>query len=174
MIVFRVAPSEFPFLWEGTEQPVGRWHDHGECPSHYFADTPDGAWAELLRHEEIREAEDLLGIRAALWAVEIGDSLGVEPKLSYKILTGGRETYIKCQEEAHRLRDAGVDKLVVLSAALLPGCARGWCVNSGLQSGPDRDGKVIVLFGRQPKLIGWIAIKEGRPDERLLACVRYF
>lgn len=174
MIVFRVAPTEVPFLWESNDQPEGRWHGHGEGPVHYFADTPDGAWAELLRHEEIQESEDLLGIRATLWAVEIGDSSGVEPKLSHKTFTGGRETYIKCQEEARRLRNTGADKLVVLSAALLPGCARGWCVNSGLQSGPDRNGKVIVLFGKQPNLIGWIAIKEGKPDERLLSYVRYF
>ena len=38
-----------------------------EAPVHYFSDTPDGAWAEFLCHEEITDPEDLPGIRRALW-----------------------------------------------------------------------------------------------------------
>ena len=46
----RRADPRFPFLWESSAQPAGRWHGSGEGPCHYFADTPYGAWAELLRH----------------------------------------------------------------------------------------------------------------------------
>ena len=63
MILFRHADPRFPFLWETASQPAGRWHAPGEGPVHYLADTPDGAWAEFLRHEEIRDPEDLAGIR---------------------------------------------------------------------------------------------------------------
>ena len=52
MIVFRQADPRYPFLWSDVSQPAARWHAVGEGPAHYFADTPDGAWAELLRHEE--------------------------------------------------------------------------------------------------------------------------
>lgn len=50
MIVFRHADPRFPFLWEIAEQSAARWHGDHEGPAHYFADTPDGAWAEFLRH----------------------------------------------------------------------------------------------------------------------------
>src|SRR5262245_40501368 len=57
MILFRQVDARFPFLWEDARQPAGRWHAAGDGPAHYFADTPDGAWAEFLRHEEITEVE---------------------------------------------------------------------------------------------------------------------
>ena len=50
MIAFRQVDARYPFLWEDGSQPAGRWHGDGEGPAHYFADTPDGALAEFLRH----------------------------------------------------------------------------------------------------------------------------
>lgn len=60
------------------------------------------------------------------------------------------------------------------SAALNPGAASGWRVDGGLRSGPNRDGKVFVLFGRRPDIIGWAATIDGRPDRDLLPKVRHF
>ena len=68
MIAFRHADPRFPFLWEDSSQPAGRWNTAGQL-THYFTDTPDGAWAEFLRHEEIFDPEDLLTVRRAPWAV---------------------------------------------------------------------------------------------------------
>jgi hypothetical protein len=56
MIVFRHADPSLPFLWEDVGQPPARWHGDGDGPVQYFTDTPDGAWAEFLRHEEIKAA----------------------------------------------------------------------------------------------------------------------
>jgi len=89
-------------------------------------------------------------------------------------LTGGPETYPDCRKETRRLRQRGMSRLVAPSAALLPGGARGWRVNGGLQPGPLRDGQVIVLFGRRPDIVGWPAAGEGRPGENLLLSVRHF
>lgn len=75
MIGYRQADPRYPFLWSDASQPEARWHADGDGPAHYFADTPDGAWAELLRHEEIHDPADVATIRRALWVVE----LGVEP-----------------------------------------------------------------------------------------------
>jgi hypothetical protein len=36
-----------------------------------------------------------------------------------------------------------------------------------------RDGKVIVLFGPRPDLIGWQVVEAGRPDPDSLARVRH-
>jgi hypothetical protein len=57
MIHYRHADPRFPFLWESNDQPPG--------PVQYFADTPDGAWAEFLRHEGIRADAELVNLRRA-------------------------------------------------------------------------------------------------------------
>lgn len=174
MIVFRHADPRFPFLWETTEQPPARWHGDSEGPTHYFADTPDGAWAEFLRHEEISIPEDVATIRRALWAIELPHVPAEKPNLPVEKLTGGPETYSNCRAEAHRLRVRGAAGLIARSAALIPGGAHGWRVDGGLQLAAPRDGTVIVLFGRRPDLIGWPATIEGRPSEDLLPRVRHF
>ncbi len=66
MIGFRQCDSRWPFLWESAEQPGARWNAPGEGPVHYFADTPDGAWAEFIRHEEITDPVDLATVRRSL------------------------------------------------------------------------------------------------------------
>ena len=172
MIAFRHADPRFPFLREDSSQSAGRWNAAGEL-THYFCDTPDGAWAEFLRHEEITNPEDLLTIRRALWAVDIGEPPSLQPDLPQEILTGGPESWPACREFAQPCRTA-VDGITAPSAALYPGGAHGWRVDSDLQRGPERDGTVIALFGPRPDLVGWAATIEGRPSEQLLANVRQF
>lgn len=174
MIVFRHCDSRFPFLWEDREQLPGRWHDLGEGPVHYLADTPDGAWAEFIRHEEIDNPADLETVTRALWAIDLPDEDHPRPTLPVEILVGGRETYPECRAEARRLRAEGHRGLFAPSAALLPGGAAGWRVEGGLVAGPSREGGVVALFGRRPDLIGWPATVAGRPSEDLLPKVRRF
>jgi len=140
---------------------------------HYFADTPNGAWAELLRHEEIREPGDLAGIQRALWAVELPVVPEDSPDLPGEVLSGGLEVYPQCQQEAARLHLLGIHGFRVPSAALLPGGAGGWIVDGGLQPAADRDGEVFVLFGRRPDLVGWPVTLAGSPPEELLERVRH-
>lgn len=173
MIAFRHADPRLPFLREDASQPAARWHDAGEGPVQYFADTPDGAWAEFLRHEEIREDDDLATIRRAIWAVDIGDEPAVDPELPSATLTGDPRTHDACRAEARRLRAQGATRIDTSSAALLPGGARGYHVDAGLKPGTPRDGRSIVLFGRRPALAGWRAAYEGRPAPELLPRVRH-
>jgi len=174
MMVFRHVDPRYPFLWESSTQPPARWHGSGEGPVHYFADTPDGAWAELLRHEEIREPGDLAGISRALWTAEIPDQVDARPSLSESVLLGGQESYAECRAEAARLRSLGLQGFRSPSAALLPNGARGWIVDGGLRPGPDRNGEVHVLFGHRPDLVGWTVVNDGRPPEDLLQHVRHY
>jgi hypothetical protein len=174
VIGFRHTDARFPFLWEDDSQPPGRWHGEGEGPVHYFSDTPDGAWAEFLRHEDITEPADVAEVRRAVWAVELGRPPREEPELGIRTLTGGLRSYRACQGEARRLRARGTKGLVAPSAALMPGAAHGWRVEGGLRRGAPRDGKVIALFGPRPDLVGWEAVHEGRPSARLLGRVRHF
>jgi hypothetical protein len=172
MICYRHADPRLPFLVETMAQPGARWHAEGEGPVQYLADTPDGAWAEFLRHEEIDNEDDLSMVRRALWALEVPEDDYETPDLAPDVLTGSVETYPSCREEARRMRDRGAPGMIAPAAALLPGGARGWRVDGGLVPGPARDGRTIVLFGARPDLVGWVATAEGRPSGELLASVR--
>ena len=172
MIAFRHVDPRFPFLWEDSYQSAGRWNADGEL-THHFCDTPDGAWAEFLQHEEIDDPQDILTIRRALWAVEIGEPPALQPDLPMDTLTGDMETWPACRQFA-RAHRAEVDGITAPSAALRTGGARGWRVEGGLQPGPERQGQVIVLFGSRSDLVGWMATAEGRPSEDLLANVSHF
>jgi hypothetical protein len=175
MILYRHADPRFPFLWEDGDQPAARWNAAGEGPVQYFSDTPDGAWAEFLRHEEIAAAEDLATVRRALWVVEVAPGEGeswAEVGLAHRTATGGLDTYARCQAEARRLRAAGATGLVAPCAALTPGGAAGLRVDGGLQSATPRDGRTIAVFGRRPDAVGWRAAFQGTPAPSLLDKVR--
>jgi hypothetical protein len=173
VIAFRHADPRLPFLHEHTSQSPARWHDAGEGPVNYFSDTPDGAWAEFLRHEEIRDPEDLATVRRALWAVDIGEEASATPALPGAVLVGGAESHARCRAEARRLRALGATRIDAPAAALVPGGASGHRVDGGLRPGPPRDGRTIALFGRRPALVGWRAAQDGRPGQDLLARVRH-
>jgi hypothetical protein len=141
-----------------------------------LADTPDGAWAEFLRHEEITDADDLRGVERSIWAVEVppDEPRPARPALDAATLRGGLESYAACQAEARRLRARGARSLNAPSAALLPGGARGQSVRQGaLVEARRRDGRVLALFGARPALRGWRCAQVARPHERLLALVRH-
>lgn len=174
MIGFRQVDARYPFLWDDASQPAGRWHAEGEGPAHYFADTPDGAWAEFLRHEEITEPEDLATIRRQMWAVELGDAPGERVSLPRGVLTGGIDTYPECQQAARRLRRQGATRLLATSAALAPGGARAMRVHDGVHAAEPRDGVTIVIFGAPAHLRGWIAADKARPSPDLLDRVHHY
>ena len=176
VIVFRVCDSRFPFLWtasSGARQRPARWHGEGEGPVQYLADTPPGAWAELLRHEEITDPADLAGISTRLWAVRINDIETHEPKLPQAALTSAPDGYDVCRREARRLRASGAVCLVAASAALKSGEGSGFHVGgAGLRRAAPRNGKVIVHFGALPDAEGWCAADAARPDVELLGHIR--
>jgi len=176
VILFRHTDPRFPFLWESAAQPPARWHSQGDGPVQYLADTPDGAWAEFLRHEAITKEADLRGIERDLWAIELpaASRPDAASTLPLTVLLGGLDTYSECQAEARRLHQQGSIGLVAPSAALLPGTAGGWHVENGsLHPGAARDGEVVVLFGARPDLAGWCASSRGNPDPRVLPKVRH-
>lgn len=172
---FRHCDPRYPFLWTSSEQPAARWHGAGEGPVNYFCDTPEGAWAELLRHEEITDVADLAGVRRSLWAVALPPEGYVRPAatLGPAQLRGGIDSYAACQAEARRLRARGATRIEAPSAALLPGTAGGWRVEGAelLRAPAGNDGRVWVLFGT-PMLAGWIAADTAAPPASVLPLVR--
>lgn len=174
MITFRNCDRRFPFLWESSNQPAARWNRADDGPVQYLADTPDGAWAEFLRHEEIVDEADLIGVSRALWAIEVDTDDLDTPDLPFETLTGDPSTYPRCQAEARRLRDSGSPGITAPSAALTTGSAGGYRVDGGFQDGPRRDGCVHVLFGARPNAVGWAVVIKGHPPAEILDRVRRF
>ncbi len=170
---FRHCDPRWPFLWLHADQPAARWHGPGEGPANYFSDTPVGAWAEFLRHEEITEAADLQGVRRTLWVVELPDVEFVQPHLPPASLQGGRQSYAECQQEARRLRAAGAQALEAPAAALQTGAARGWhASHHGITlATTGRDGLVWVLYGPL-QARAWPAVEGGSPPAAVLPLVR--
>lgn len=165
MILYRHVPADShvvigcPFIWESSEQPAGRWHGEGEGPVHYFADTPDGAWAEFLRHAEIDDPDELQYLNRAIWVIQIEldpEKITNIGPIDISLLTGGKETYPKCRAIARAIRKQGTIAIDVPSAALRRGGAHGWKVKDGLQPGPPRDARVIVVFEPIPNAVGWL------------------
>lgn len=173
MIFFRQADRRYPFFWESREQPPARWHGADEGPVQYLADTPNGAWAEFLRHEEISDPVDLAGISRAVWAVEVHEPPTATSTLPLAVLQGGIATYAACREEARRLRAAGVHGLAAPSAALLPGQAAGWLTDGGLRRADPKEGGVAVLFGGRPEVAAWAVAHDARPPVEVLDRVRH-
>jgi hypothetical protein len=173
MIAFRNADARLPFLWETDEQPPARWHSQGEGPVAYLAETPDGAWAEFLRHEEISDPDDLAGVSRAIWAVELPAAPAKTPRLPAPVLAGDLSSWPECQAEARRLRSRGATGLSAPSAALLPGTPSGFRTDSGLQPARRRPERTLVLFGPHPELVAWCACGPGRPRANLLGRVRH-
>jgi hypothetical protein len=166
---FRNVAPTFPFLWSDTSQPAARWHAAGEGPTHYLADTSDGAWAEFIRHEELDDPQDLMGVERSLWVVELPDSdVDSAEEVSLPVARG-QASYPQCQDIARTLRGQGVTALRAPSAAIADAQAGGQRCEAGvLVEGEIRDGEVWVLFGARPDLTGWLCVERGAPPARLL------
>lgn len=173
--LWRNTPPGMPFLWESDNLYPARWHARGDGPAQYLADTPAGAWAELVRHEEIVDPADVAGLSRDLWAVDVPDGdIEDAPVMTGPddVLLGGPSSYAACQRLAAEARAQGAQALVAPSAALVEGAAAGWRVDGGLVRDAPVEGRVIVLYGRRPDLVGHRAVAGGHPSPELVGDVR--
>lgn len=171
--LYRTCDVRWPFLWVDAGQPDARWHGSGEGPCHYLATSAKGAWAEVLRHREIDEVNDLLNLELVIWEVEASIP-AARPKLPEATMTGDETTYPSCQREARRLRSAGATGLVAPSAALKSGEAEIYGVGPGGQTIVGHvTSEVVVIFG-QPDGLRGMPLAEGHPDPSWLGDVRHF
>jgi hypothetical protein len=166
---FRQTAQGVPVLWESSVQPAARWHTLGDGPLQYFASSPEGAWAEWLRHEEIKNPAELNDVTRVLWCAELGEAALAQPELSRKVLLGNEDVYPQCQAEAKRLQDAGEAGLEVVSAALTHTLE---CRTDNGVKVETGEALVYVLFGAQPKLRASRVSEGGLPD--ILGRVRHF
>jgi RES domain-containing protein len=76
LTLFRWTSYDVPF-WARANTRPGRWNTEREAPTQYWSMTPEAAWAELVRAEDLRTEADLDLVRMPLWVCRI-PALGLE------------------------------------------------------------------------------------------------
>ncbi len=170
MIVHRYSSYDTP-VWARENGQPGRWHARGDGPTQYMSTTTDGAWAELIRLEELRTEDEVTMVSVSMWAVAVDHQLIVDYSTFARAEAAGfdpealvDEDYERCQREGARLRSLRYGGVLAPSAAL-PGA-----LNLTL-FGP----RTASTWGRPPLLVSSLPatiIAKGAPPPGLLSLVR--
>ena len=67
---FRYCSYDVPF-WARPNTREGRWNQVGDPPTQYWSLTPDAAWSELIRAENLETEEHLDLVRMPLWVCRV-------------------------------------------------------------------------------------------------------
>jgi hypothetical protein len=157
-VAFRYSRHDSPF-WTRPNRLAGRWHVPGDGPTQYLSLSPEGAWAELIRRQHLRDDQAAARIRMPIWIA----SLAAEGLVDYRDAAAGigaealvDDDHRHCQREGRRLRSLGYSGVVTPSAAL-PGAvnvtlfgaryALAWNVGAALASGIAT---TVVAVGSPP------------------------
>lgn len=169
-IVHRYSSYDTPF-WARENSRPGRWHAAGDGPTQYMSLSTDGAWAELIRREELHSEAEVAMVSIEMWAVDLHQAMladystfaraeenGLDPKALVE------DNYARCQHEARRLRELGYAGVLAPSAAL-PGATNVTLFGARVASSW---GKPAVLASS----VSAGVITKGAPPPGLLARVR--
>jgi hypothetical protein len=170
-VAFRWTDYDVPFWARNNTQP-GRWHRSDDGPTQYLSVTPEAAWAELIRAENLRDESELELVRIPLWVAKINQARLVDYRIFDRAEAAGfppdaliDEDKSRCQDEGRRLRDLGYQGVLSPSAALAGGLSLTLF-----------GGRVAVSWDAAPSLASAIPAKvlsRGAPPPELLALVRY-
>jgi RES domain-containing protein len=121
---FRYANYDTPF-WSRPNTRPGRWHLPEDGPTQYLSMSPEGAWAELIRFEQLQTEWDVAQVRTKIWVADLNVAHLVDYSTFEKAHAAGfdpealvDEDYRRCQDEGARLRSLGYLGVVAPSAAL--------------------------------------------------------
>lgn len=170
-VALRYSSYDTPF-WVRENTQAGRWHTRGDGATQYLSLSTDGAWAELIRSEELRTEDEVAMVSVSMWAAQIEQGLIVDYS-SFELAEQSGfdpsalvdEDYGRCQREGARLRSMRYAGVIAPSAAL-PGAK-----NLTL-FGP----RVASTWGRSTLLASSIpatVITKGAPPPGLLESVRH-
>lgn len=171
-VAFRWADYDTPF-WARDNRSAGRWNEPGDGPTQYWCMDPSAPWAELLRHEGLREEDDVERLRATLWAArwsvgplaDLGgfaeaEAWGVDPRVLVE------DDHRACRRLARDLRGRGFAGLLAPSAAL-PGSVTLVVFRPRVRAGYDAAPR---LASQVPAEVAAV----GRPRRGLAELVRHF
>lgn len=123
-VLIRYSNYDTPF-WVRENTKAGRWHTPGDGPTQYLSFTTDGAWADLIRAENLRTEEEVRLVRMPLWQARIDQSNIVDYGTFELAEDAGfpadafiNDDHRRCRVEGKSLRDAGYAGVIAPSAAL--------------------------------------------------------
>lgn len=170
IIAHRYSSYDTPF-WARENTEPGRWHARGDGPTQYLSQSTDGAWAELIRNEELTTEDEAAMVSVQMWAVAVNQAMIVDYSTFDRADAAGfdaealvDEDYARSQQEGSRLRRLGYSGILAPSAALPD------AINLTL-FGP----KMASTWNRPPLLASSLPatiITKGAPPPGLLARVR--
>ena len=122
--LFRYTSYDGPF-WVRPNSRAGRWHVFGDPPTQYWSMTPDAAWAELIRTEDLHTEAELEELRMPIWAcrypvsnlVDFGEQSVCE-KLGVSLDELIADDWSSCQSLGRRLRSDGCPGVIAPCVAL--------------------------------------------------------
>lgn len=149
-VAFRWSSYDTP-LWARPNRTAQRWNRAGEGPTQYLSLSTDGAWAELIRAEELRSPGDVRAVSMPMWVLRIRETHIADYRTFERAEAAGfppdalvDDDRERCRAEGTRLRASGFRGVVTPSAAM-PDCMN------------------LTLFGSR------LAVDWECPDEKRLA-----
>lgn len=149
-VAYRWSTYDTP-LWARPNASAQRWNRTREGPTQYASLSADGAWAELIRAQDLASEADVVCVRMPLWILclhethvadystfELAEAAGFPPDALVD------DDHERCRAEGTRLREHGFRGVLAPSAAL-PGAV------------------CLTLFGAR------LAVEWDCPQERRLA-----
>jgi len=171
-VAFRYADYDTP-LWSRPNTEDGRWNIGRTEATQYLSLSPDGSWADRIRHENLRTEIDVALIRMPLWVVKVSEERIADYGTFEKAEAAGFPTdalvdddWERCQAEVKRLKDLGF-RGVLSPAAALPGDTALTLFG----------GRYAVDWDEAPGLVSAVPAKIvtiGAPPAGLVERVRFF
>jgi RES domain-containing protein len=169
-VALRYSSYDTPF-WVRENTQTGRWHARGTGATQYLSMSTDGAWAELIRNEELRTEDEVAMVSVSMWAAQIDQGMIADYSSFQRAEEVGfdpaalvDENYERCQREGERLRALNYAGVLSPSAAL-PGATNLTLFGPRMASSWDRS---TLLASSIPATI----ITKGAPPPGLLRRVR--
>jgi RES domain len=169
--LYRYSSYDSPF-WVRENSEPGRWHARGDGPTQYLSTSTDGAWAELIRREELRTEDEVAMVSVSMWAIAAEYRMIVDYSTFERAEAGGfdpaalvDEDHESCQPEGARLRKLSYAGVIAPSAAL-PGAINVTLFGT----------RIASAWGRPPLLASSLPaaiITKGAPPPGLLSRVRH-
>lgn len=170
-VLIRYSNYDTPF-WVRENTKAGRWHMPGDGPTQYLSFTTDGAWADLIRAENLRNEEVVRLVHMPLWQARIDQSNIVDYSTFELAESSGfpadalvDDDHGRCRAEGKSLRDDGYAGVIAPSAAL-PGEL------TLTLFGP----RVSIDWNAQPRLSSAVpasVLTQGAPAAGLVSRVRF-
>jgi RES domain-containing protein len=171
VIAWRYSNYDTPF-WARSNTRDGRWNTTGEASVQYLAMEPNGAWAELIRAEELRSEDEVATVRIPIWVAAINEVV-VDYSTFDKAEAAGfapdalvDDDWARCQQEGSRLRTLRYSGVITPSAAL-PGSTNLVIFGARILWAWRRP---LVLSATIPATVAAV----GSPPHGLVGGVRHF